>query len=467
MPTANKGNGTEKVQVGDKISEWDGLEPLIPYLHLVAPPADPTKAADPTNNPPNLSKYPNVAGTGRLAVTDQTVNNSIRKRSWMGWFLWGDGTPPPGISPGYPIQEADPPIYNDDNWDYYSWHYPAGDKPENGNWKAVRPDQQPLYLNPFRINYNWPPGKFGYEAQPLKAFAPNLGYWSQKQIVRGVNLSFAYPYLAEYGTFRNENPEAWQRLWLHIHTRPVETFVIVPTNETPDKFNAPDPFPYPVWDQNLSIQDQTPFNIKVDRMGDWDADLVWEGTHAEASNYASNRYQRTAFKDAGIGNYLKMTVAQGSPYTWCETNNNKYVIFYNLIRTNEKDHINNPGGTTPTNACIVGAPRDVPGVEGVQYVLLYGNQTNPNQFYHEVEPFNWVDDYENTAPTAGKPGGWNPPGLQSNHTYLAIYFNKNAVVLPPNGGSTDIHTDTQGIIPTFTSILTRTRKIGSWSALYR
>src|SRR5580700_6453809 len=95
VPLADPGDAN-KVQVGDAV-QWDELPPqteLVPYLQ---------------KSSPDLSKYPNVVGTGRLAVTDHPVN--IRKRSWMGWFLWGDGTPPPGISPGYPVKEEDPPKY--------------------------------------------------------------------------------------------------------------------------------------------------------------------------------------------------------------------------------------------------------------------------------------------------------------------------------------------------------------------
>jgi hypothetical protein len=431
-----------QIQVGETIEEWEGLEKITPYLHLSPPPVD---EANP-DSPPNLSKYPHVVGANRLSVTrpDQgsLLPARIRKRSWMGWFLWGDGAPPPGISAGYPASEADPVKYNNANWDFYSWQYSAGDPIKSGQWKAVRLDQQPLYLNPFRINYNWPCGKFGYKTAPLQTFANNIGYWGGKKIVRGPNLSFAYPYFVEYAERVDEKrapnfPDAWRNSWLYMRTRPLETLVIVPSNKTPKELlengawneveGGHEPFPYPVWEEKLSLQDQTPWNIKVDRMGDWDADLVWEGTHPEAVSYQKNRYQKTAYRDAGKGNYLKMTVAQGSPYIWCETNNNRYVIFYNLIRTNEKDHLDNTGGTKPTQAGVVTDPAghlcvwNVPGVTGVQYILLYGNQTNPNQFYHEVEPFKWNKDQ-------GVPGGWNPPGGQSNHTYVAVFFKEDAVV---------------------------------------
>lgn len=91
-----------KIQVGETIEEWEGLEKITPYLHLSPPPVDETNP----DSPPNLSKYPHVVGGNRLSVTrpDQgsLLPARIRKRSWMGWFLWGDGAPPPGISAGYP-----------------------------------------------------------------------------------------------------------------------------------------------------------------------------------------------------------------------------------------------------------------------------------------------------------------------------------------------------------------------------
>jgi Glycosyl hydrolase family 81 C-terminal domain len=430
-----------KIQVGEAIEGWEGLEKITPYLHLSPPPVDETNP----KSRPNLSKYPNVVGGNRLSVTQPDQGSMlparIRKRSWMGWFLWGDGAPPPGVSAGYPVAETEPPKYHNDNWDFYSWQYSAGEPISSGQWKAVRLDQQPLYLNPIRLNYNWPCGKFGYQTAPLKRFADNLGYWSSKKIVRGPNLSLAFPYFVEYAERVDEKsapnyPDAWRNSWLYMRTRPLETLVMVPSNKTPVELlengawnkvdGGHEPFPYPVWDEKLSPPEQTPWNIKVDRMGDWDADLIWEGTHPAATDYQKNRYQKTAWKEAGKGNYLKMTVGQGSPYVWCETNNSRYAIFYNLIRTNEKDHLDDAGGTRSTQAGVLSDPGshicvwDVPGVEGVQYVLLYGNQTNPNQFYHEVEPFKWDKE-------KGVPGGWNPPGAQSNHTYLAVYFKKDAV----------------------------------------
>jgi hypothetical protein len=437
---SDRENKAKMIQVGDPIDIWEQLDPITPYLHLEAPPSD---DGDP-HSAPDQTKYPNVAGVERLSVTDSAKN--IRKRSWMGWFLLGDGTPPPATAPDSGAGAASAHDNENPPWDFCSWQYSAGyaiDDVDNnkGLWKPVRLDQQPLYLNPLRINYNWPPGKFGYQKQPLQDFADNLGYWSEKKIVRGPNLSLAYPYLVEYADYvdkaKNPNfPDEWRNSWLYVRTRPLETLVIVPGVKSPAEIlaegpwnqvdNSHEPFPYPVWDKTLPPAEQTPFNIKVDRMADWDADLVWEGTHAGAKDYDKNRYRRTDFKEPGQGNYLKMTVAQGSPLIWCETHPSRYVSFYNLIRTNEKGHIDNTGGTRPSDAgmaCEATSRQgvwDVPDIDGVQYVLLYGNQSNPNQFHHEVEPFKWDQQ-------TGQPGGWNPPGHQSNHTYIAVYFRKTTV----------------------------------------
>jgi hypothetical protein len=133
-----------KIQVGETIKEWEGLEEITPYLHVSPPAVDDTNP----DSRPNLSKYPNVVGSNRLSVTEKDKGASlparIRKRSWMGWFLWGDGTPPPGISAGYPAQETDPPKYNNDNWDFYSWQYSAGDPIESGSITTGHPESSAI-----------------------------------------------------------------------------------------------------------------------------------------------------------------------------------------------------------------------------------------------------------------------------------------------------------------------------------
>lgn len=368
----------------------------------------------------NITQYPNVAGTDRLSITTpeqgSRLDSVIRRRSWMGWFLWGDG--------------INPPQTNQEQWDYFSFQSKSSDP--QSQWQPIRMDQQPLYLDPLRISYNWPPGKFGFRQQPLSQFGSAVFYWKDKKIVRGINVSLVFPYLCNFGDFNDQLSQAWQRPFLTLESKPIETLVIVPSNKTPVELldnnssngdrtfqGNQDPFPYPVWDDNRSPEQQTPWNIKVDRMGDWDADLVWEGTNPDDPDYLTNQYKYTPFNQPGQGKYLKMTVAQGSPFVWCETNGNDHCIFYNLIRTNELGQIGDSGETNPSNPRVLGT-YTVPNAPGIEFVLIYGNQTNPNQFYQEVSP-KYFDG------VTKKEGAWNPAGKQSNHTYFAVFYAKEQV----------------------------------------
>ena len=431
-----------KVLVGTDVGDgtWDGV-PVISQVWIRQQPSDiavVTTNGDvvTTNNVPNLSKYPEVVGTSLFSATPDylsslhTADRRLPLRSWLGWFAWANGTPPPGLGAGYPISGA----YDTNKfWDFFSFQFSAkAPVPSaNGSWNPVRLDQQPLYLNPFRVNYMWPPGQFGYVSQPLLQFGTNqCGYWAFKRIVRGPNLSYANPFFIQYANRINvgDTPEEWRDSWFYMRTRPLETLLVLPGNLKPDQllqnglwnFDGTnyDPFPYPMWNTNLAAADQTPFSIQVDRQGDWDADLIWEGTQANANGYATNRYRRTAFSQPGQGNYLKMTVAQGSPFIWCETHNNRYVNFYNLIRQNLKNNYNSNVGTGAK--MVPGGPWAVPGVSGVNYVLFYGDHNNPNQWYHEINP-----PYFDV--NTGTFGGFNPAGMQHNFTYTALFYRTNAV----------------------------------------
>ncbi|HEX9047487.1 MAG TPA: hypothetical protein VF988_10710, partial [Verrucomicrobiae bacterium] len=430
-----------KVLVGTDVGNgyWDGL-PVVSqaYIRQQAPDISvivTNQVPSTTNQTPNLTKYPEVVGTSLTAATPDLQaslaqsGERLRRRSWMGWFLWGNGTPPPGLSAGYPVTGT---YQTNSSWDFFSYQFPAKstNTAADGAWQPIRLDQQPLYLNPFRINYAWPPGQFGYKVQPLKPFAQQAGYWANKRIVRGPNLSFANPFFVQYADkiTAGDTPDAWRSSWFYMRTRPLETLLVLPGNLKPvdlikdgawnNTGTNHEPYPYPVWNTNLAPQDQTPFAIQVDRMGDWDADLVWEGTQPLAQGYSTNRYHRTAFNQPGQGNYLKMTVAQGSPFIWCETHNNRYVNFYNLIRQNLTNSIANNAGTAAET--VSGGPWSVPGVTGVKYVLFYGDHNNPNQWYHEAAP--WFYDAVNA-----QPGGFNPPGQQHNHTYIALFYRDSAV----------------------------------------
>ncbi|MFN0069098.1 MAG: glycosyl hydrolase, partial [Limisphaerales bacterium] len=140
---------------------------------------------------------------------------------------------------------------------------------------------------------------------------------------------------------------------------------------------------------------QDPKAILVDRMGDWDADLIYQDP---ASPYA-----RTEFAAPGSGRYLKLTLANGSPYVWCEMNGMRYGQVFNLIE-----------GLRPGRQ--VTAPAAVPGLPDVQYALITGNQDDPQRGYPGVEAV---------------PSQLNPAGAQNNFTTAAVFWHR---VNPRAGG---------------------------------
>jgi len=445
---------------------WEGLAALEPYIRTKAPDVE---NFDSTEEPttPNTTKYPSVAGAQRLPVTQPDQGSRIAEpvnwRSWLGWAGVGDSVPPPGIPMGFPGEYENPGDNALGEWDYFGWKHDPADFTA-GQWRPIRVDQQPLYLNPWRINYQYNPAAFGWKKQPMEPFRiTKLDYWADKKIVRGVNLSLPFPYLHQKGNYVTSNPEHWRQQPLFVYNRPLETLVMVPSNLEPDELNSEgawnrrstgddvgshEIFPYPVWDKQSSPEEQTPYNLKFDRIGDFDTEIVWEGTNPDFdSEYLDKRYQYTTFAEEGLGNYFKMHVTQGSPFVWCESHNNKYMIFYNLIRGNTKGNIDDYGLSLydresdqtndlgDTGAKFIEG-EDIPGVPGVKYVLAYGNQRNPNQFYQEVEPIKW------DIPT-GRVGSWNPPGTVSNHTYIAIFYN-TATVTPMEALADRTGEDTDG-----------------------
>jgi len=473
---------------------WEGFDPLTPHLRTQPPDVaydDPTQDDPDPNEPPqnpNHTKYPGVAGASRLAITKPEQGSRVRDpaswRSWGGWFALGDAVPPPGVPDGYPGRYEAPGDAVLAEWDYFTFKSPvnfqAGDpNPPDPQWRPVRLEQQPLYLNPWRVSLNWGTSMFGWATKPMEPFRINAtNFWSDKPIVRGVNLTLPYPYLYQKGDLVASNPDPWKQEPLFQRNRPLETLVVVPSNVAPDEILQEDlwnrrstpnangfdggqfdiqvgdhqPFPYPVFDRQASPEEQTPYSLLIDRFGDFDMEFVWEGTNARYdSDYLDNRYEYTDFEQEGAGNYMKMTVAQGSPFIWCETNNARYVNFYNLIRVNGKGNADNYDWAKVTGFSEPGQPTfetvenatdakfieggTVPGAPQIKYVLAYGNQINPNQPYQEALGIN-------SDLLTGRSGGWNATGTLANHTYIAIFYKEDTV--KPQSLEESTGTDAQG-----------------------
>ncbi|MGE9296654.1 MAG: hypothetical protein ACQKBV_10235 [Puniceicoccales bacterium] len=473
---------------------WEGFAEITP--HLRTQPTD-VKYDDPSvhdydpNQPPenpNFTKYPGVAGASRVAITKPAQGSRVEDpanwRSWGGWFALGDAVPPPGVPDGYPGSYVAPSNADLASWDYFTFKTPVNFQendptPPDAQWRPVRLEQQPLFLNPWRITSNWGASMFGWATKPMEPFrVHSTNFWSDKPIVRGVNLTLPYPFLYQKGDKVAGNPDPWKQEPLFVRNRPLETLVVVPSNVAPDemleenlwnrrstanvngfdggKFDIQvgdhQPFPYPVFDRDSSPEEQTPYSLLIDRFGDFDMEFVWEGTNARYdSDYEDNRYEYTLFSEEGIGNYMKMTAAQGSPYIWFETNNVRYVNFYNLIRVNGKDNADNYNWNKPTGFSSPGVPTydvienatDAKFIEGatvtaapqIKYVLAYGNQINPNQPHQETLGIN-------SDLLTGRSGGWNEPGTLANHTYIAIFYKADTV--KPMSLEDSTGTDDQG-----------------------
>src|SRR5688572_13992191 len=341
----------------------------------------------------NSAQYPLLPAVRDVSATTN-LPTPYRLRSFLGGMLWGTGQPA----------------------EYYNW----ADVPTNkadwylGHWRQIRLDQQTIYLNPVMVNYNWPPGQFGNDPARLEPFTAladggiyngytitNFAFPPEENIPprtlpgytpmirRGINLTMPFPYLTTDRGRLTSLPGDWARSPLQLQTRPIETFVLVPSNLEPDELlsrqAAGHQYVASAWTPDWA-PGQDPSAILVDRMGDWDADLVYQDPTAP--------YVKTGSGEPGSGRYLKFTIANGSPFVWCEMNDVRYGLLYNAIL-----------GKNPARQ--VTAPAAMPGLPDVQYVLVTGDQDDPQRAFPGVPP---------------EPSNLNPAGAQHNYTTAAIYW---------------------------------------------
>jgi hypothetical protein len=340
----------------------------------------------------NSAQYPLLPALNDVSVTEN-LPQPYRRRSFLGGMLWGTG------------QLAE----------HYNW---AGVPPNRedwykGHWAQIRLDQHPVFLNPLVVNYNWPPGQFGHDPSRLEPFTSladggiyngytitNLVFADTNipprtfrpyspNIRRGINLALPFAYLTTDRGYVSDFPWDWARSPLQLQTRPLETFLLVPSNLDPDALLAKqDPakrYVTTAWSPDWQ-PGQDPTAILVDRMGDWDADLIYQDP--------AHPYVRTATSATGQGSYLKLTIANRSPYVWCEMNDLRYALLYNVIE-----------GVNPAHQMTAAAP--VPGLPDVRYVLISGNQDDPQR------------------PCPGIPHeatDLNPSGKQNNFTTAALFW---------------------------------------------
>lgn len=275
----------------------------------------------------DFTYYPLMAAPTKVSATSN-LTAPYRKHSWLGGILWG----------------------TEQNESDYWLPNTTGTA-----WVQQVFRQHALWCDPIIIEYMEPPNRPGTDVNS-----------------RGINLCAPYPYLkpdTPYGTSCQTGGN-WTVTPLELITDSQFTLLIVPSATPP---SDPGPTP-PAW---------TPTSFLVDRMGDWDADLVYQDPTTPS-------------------NYLKFTVAQGSPYVFVESQGSQYVTLSNRMQQ------------------IVAAtsPVAVPGVTGVSYVLFGGNQNDPAIFAHDTT--------------------LNPPARQDNFTTWALFYKTDTVTSFSTGTSTAI-----------------------------
>ena len=263
-----------------------------------------------------------------------------RLRSWLGGaVLWATGQ-----------KETDP----------NNGYFVSRNVPKTNVWPAELFQQAPVIANPLILSYLEPPQQEGSDPT-----------------TRGINLCFPFPYYipdVPYGAECQAANDQWKTAPLALKTDAQKNILLFPTDTAPPDGQAKGS----IWSPNA---------ILVDRMGDWDADLIFQNP--------ADPYVKTSFSEPeGKGQYIKMTVAQGSPFVFVECCGFEYLGISNRIVGD-----NSGGLVAPATAA---AP--IAGIDKVSYARFGGNQNNPAIFTQET--------------------ALNSPGKQDNFTSWAVFFQK-------------------------------------------
>lgn len=305
-----------------------------------------TENIDVTTGKTDDTYYPTLAAPDKVSVTTTTQNPDApiapyRLHSWLGGaILWATGQEETNSKNGY---------------------FVARNVPASNTWPAELFQQAPLIANPIILEYLEPPNSAG--SDPL---------------TRGVNLCLPYPYYnldAAYGDECITANSFWNKPPLLLETDSQKNLLVFPTNTAPPTNTATGS----IW---------APNSLLVDRMGDWDVDLIFQNP--------SDPYIKTDLSDpVGKGQYIKYTVAQGCPFVYVECRGAQFIGFSNRMIGN-----GDAGLIVDATAEAV-----VPTFSKVSYFLIGGNQNNPAVFAEDTT--------------------LNPPGEQDNFTTWAVYFNND------------------------------------------
>ncbi len=302
-----------------------------------------TQNIDALTNAPDDTYYPPLAAPDKVSVTTTAQNPNApvapyRVHSWLGGaVLWATGK-----------------LENNPNNGYFV----SRNVPSSNKWPAELFQQAPVIANPLILEYLEPPKQAGSDPT-----------------ARGINLCFPYPYYnfdAPYAPECQAANDVWKRAPLTLNTDSQPNILIFPADTAPVDGQAEGS----IW---------SPDGVLVDRMGDWDVDLIFQNP--------ADPYVKTDFTDPnGKGEYIKLTVAQGSPFVFVECRGAEFIGISNRIVGNGAANLGAPAT----------AAAAVPGVANVSYARFGGNQNNPGIFA------------QNTT--------LNTPGKQDNFTTWAVYF---------------------------------------------
>lgn len=302
----------------------------------------------------DYTNYPVLAAPNKVSATTN-LPQPYRLRAWMGGaMLWATGQ-----------KEIDPT----------DGYFVARNVPPSNIWPAEVFQQAAVIADPIILTYSEPPGI------------------TTNHSARGINIAMPYPYLkpdAAYGPQCQAADPTWGVAPLTVETDPVPMMLIFPSNTAPvDGVLSDDT----IWG---------PTAMLVDRMGDWDTDLIYQNP--------SDPYVKTPFSDpTGQGQYIKCTVIQGSPFVFFECRGVEFIVLSNRLTTS-----GNPALTGLLAPATAATPLTTATM--VSFSRFGGDQVDPGQF-----------SANDTL---------NPRNEQDNFTTFAVYFKNDIGITYVNGTST-------------------------------
>ncbi len=300
----------------------------------------------------DFTNYPVIAAPDKVSATPNLAN-PYRLRAWMGGaMLWATGQKETNPTDGY---------------------FVARNVPPSNVWPAELFQQAAVIADPIILSYSEPPGVTG-----------------SSHSARGINICLPYPYLkpdAAYGPQCQAASSVWATAPLTVETDPLPMMLVYPSSTAPTDGVLSDDT---IWGPKAML---------VDRMGDFDTDLIYEDP--------SDPYVKTPFSNTtGEGKYIKSTVIQGSPFVFFECRGIEFVVLSNRLTTS-----GNPALTGLLAPATAATP--LSGTTSVSYSLFGGNQVDPGQF--------------------SEGDTLNPRDEQDNFTTFALYFNNSVGITYVNG----------------------------------